>query len=59
MKFVGHNGFTYDGEIEFGDGVVKIKKGKKDVGRVLSPSAIISVDLIKPSFGAYLWDFSD
>lgn len=50
MKFVGHNGFTYDGEIEFGDGVVKIKKGKKDVGRVLSPSAIISVDLIKPSF---------
>lgn len=50
MKFTGHNGFTYDGEIEFCDGVVKIKKGKKDVGRVLSPSSIIAVDLIKPSF---------
>lgn len=50
MKFVGRLGFLYDGEIEFGDGVVKIKKGKKDVGRVISPSAIISVDLIKPSF---------
>lgn len=50
MKFIGHNGFTYDGEIEFGDGVVKIKKSKKDTGRVISPSAIISVDFIKPSF---------
>lgn len=47
MKFVG-----YDGEIEIGDGVIIIKKGKKDLGRTISFSNIVLVTLIKPVFTA-------
>ncbi len=45
MKFVG-----LDGEIEIENNIIKIKKGKKDSGRVIRISDIISVTLKKPSF---------
>ncbi len=47
MKFIG-----YDGEIEIGDGIIKIKKGKKDLGRIIKISDIVSVILKKPVFTA-------
>lgn len=43
MKFV-----AYDGEIEFGNGILKIKKGKKDTGRIINLSDVVSVTFIKP-----------
>lgn len=43
MKFIG-----YDGELEIGDGVVNIKKGKKDLGRTIKFPDIVSVTLKKP-----------
>lgn len=45
MKFIG-----YDGEIELINGAVIIKKGKKDAGRTIRLTDIISVTLIKPTF---------
>lgn len=43
MRFV-----SYDGEIEFENGIIKIKKGKKDAGRTISLSDVVSVTLKKP-----------
>lgn len=43
MKFIG-----YDGEIELEGATVKIKKGKKDVGRTVRLSDVISTTLKKP-----------
>lgn len=43
MKFIG-----YDGEIEIFDGSIKIKKGKKDLGRTIAMADIVSVTLKKP-----------
>lgn len=43
MMFVG-----YDGKIEIGDRVVLIKKGKKDLGRTIKMSDIVSVTIKKP-----------
>ncbi len=45
MKFIG-----FDGEIEIENNAIKIKKGKKDLGRVIRITDIISVTLKKPSF---------
>lgn len=44
MKFVGHNG-----EIELIDNAVIIKNGKKDVGRTILLSSIVSTTVLKPS----------
>lgn len=43
MKFVG-----YDGEIEFSGNTITIKKGKKDTGRTISLSNVVSTTLKKP-----------
>ena len=43
LRFVG-----FDGEIELVDGAVNIKKGKKDIGRTIKLSNIVSVTLKKP-----------
>lgn len=43
MKFIG-----YDGEMELEGGAVKIKKGKKDTGRTIRLSDVVSVTLKKP-----------
>ncbi|MEZ3514487.1 MAG: SHOCT domain-containing protein [Lachnospiraceae bacterium] len=43
MKFI-----SYDGEIEICDGAIKIKKGKKDLGRAIKFSDIVSITLKKP-----------
>ena len=43
MIFIG-----YDGEIEIFDGSIKIKKGKKDLGRTIAMADIVSVTLKKP-----------
>ncbi len=43
MKFI-----SYDGEIEICDGAIKIKKGKKDLGRAIKLSDIVSITLKKP-----------
>lgn len=43
MIFIGH-----DGEIEIGDGIIRIKKGKKDLGRTIRMSDIVSVTFKKP-----------
>lgn len=45
MKFVG-----YDGEIELIGNALKIKKGKKDVGRTILLTSVVSVTVIKPGF---------
>ncbi len=45
MKFIG-----YDGEIEIGYSIIKIKKGKKDLERIIKISDIVSVILKKPVF---------
>lgn len=45
MKFVG-----YDGEIELIGNALKIKKGKKDAGRTILLSSVVSVTVIKPGF---------
>lgn len=39
---------SYDGEIEICDGAIRIKKGKKDLGRTIKMSDIVSVTLKKP-----------
>lgn len=39
---------SYDGEIEICDGLIKIKKGKKDLGRTIKMSDVVSVTLKKP-----------
>lgn len=39
---------SYDGEIEICDGVIRIKKGKKDLGRTIKMSDVVSVTLKKP-----------
>lgn len=43
MKFTG-----YDGEIELDGAIIKIKKGKKDAGRTIRLSDVISTTLLKP-----------
>ena len=43
MKFTG-----YDGEIELEGAIIKIKKGKKDVGRTIRLSDVVSTTLLKP-----------
>lgn len=44
MKFA-----SSDGEIEFGDGVLSVKKGKKGVPRVIDIRSVVAVTLLKPS----------
>lgn len=39
---------SYEGEIEICDGLIKIKKGKKDLGRTIKMSDVVSVTLKKP-----------
>ena len=43
MKFIG-----YDGEIELEGAIIKIKKGKKDAGRTIRFSDVVSITLLKP-----------
>ena len=43
MKFTG-----YDGEIELEGAIIKIKKGKKDAGRTIRLSDVVSTTLLKP-----------
>lgn len=38
----------FDGEIEILDGSIRIKKGKKDLGRIISMNDIVSVTLKNP-----------
>lgn len=45
MKFIG-----FDGEIEIENNAIKIKKGKKDLGRVIRISDIVSIRLVEPQF---------
>lgn len=46
MKFVG-----YDGELELNSNAITIKKGRKDAGRTIPLSNIVSSTLIKPALG--------
>ena len=41
---------SYDGEIEIEGAIVKIKKGKKDIGRTIPLSQVISITIKKPVF---------
>lgn len=45
MKFIG-----YDGEIELEGAIIKIKKGKRDAGRTIRLSDVVSATLKKPVF---------
>lgn len=47
MKFT-----AYDGEIEYGNGILKIKKGNMDAGRIINISDVVSVTFLKPGLTA-------